>query len=291
MSQNNQERKSVKGYQILIIILAVILAAVSLLYFNQVKNMKQDFQVERDTLTSRLSNLKFEYDNVKTENDTMSYNLNVERERVDSLLQRLTSERSFNRAKIREYETKLGAMREVLTGYVKQIDSLNTLNKQLITENVEYRKQVTTERLRADKAEEKADELGTKVRKGAVIRAREIALVPLSRNDREVSRAARAERLRISFVLTANELAMPGERNVYVRVTGPDGYVLTTNTNALFNFEGDMITYTAAREVDYQLEDLSVSLFYNGSGITGGTYRVSVYMDGNLLGSNDILLR
>ena len=59
----------------------------------------------------------------------------------------------------------------------------------------------------------------------------------------------------------------------------------------LFDFEGDKITFSAARQVDYQNNDLSVSLFYNGSGITSGKYRVKIYTDGNLIGSNEIILR
>ena len=170
-------------------------------------------------------------------------------------------------------------------------DSLNTLNQKLVNENITYRKQITSARLRADKAEEKAQELSTKVQKGAVIRARDIALVALNRSDKVVSRAARAERLRVDFVLVGNELSQPGERNVYARIIGPDGYVLANRSNAAFNYEGDMITYSATRQVDYQNEDLSVSLFYNGTGITGGKYQVMIYIDGHLIGSNEIILR
>ena len=178
-----------------------------------------------------------------------------------------------------------------MRGYLHQIDSLNTLNQKLVNENITYRKQITSARLRADKAEEKAQELSTKVQKGAVIRARDIALVALNRSDKVVSRAARAERLRVDFVLVGNELSQPGERNVYARIIGPDGYVLANRSNAAFNYEGDMITYSATRQVDYQNEDLSVSLFYNGTGITGGKYQVMIYIDGHLIGSNEIILR
>ena len=70
-------------------------------------------------------------------------------------------------------------MRTIMRGYLRQIDSLNTLNKNLIKENVSYRKEISSANLRAEVAEEKASELSTKVRQGAVIRARGIRLVPL----------------------------------------------------------------------------------------------------------------
>lgn len=58
-----------------------------------------------------------------------------------------------------------------MKSYIRQIDSLNTLNKKLINENVTYRKEISSAKLRAEMAEEKAAELDNKVRVGAVIRA------------------------------------------------------------------------------------------------------------------------
>lgn len=285
------EEKSLKGYKIIIIVLAVILAALSFIYFGQMNNIKKEFAVERDTLTNRLIYMMQEYDNLETTNDTIAMNLDIEKERVDSLLQRLTSERNFNYAKIRQYEKELGTLRGVMRNYVHQIDSLNTLNKDLVRQVGDYRERVTTQTLRAQRAEEKADELTTRVSQGSVIRARDIALIPLNRNDREVTRARRAERLRVDFVLSANELAQPGSRPVYARFTGPDGYVMANLQGAMFEYEGERRTYSAMRDVDYQNDDLGVSIFFDGGGITDGKYSVEIYMDGRLAGSTDIILR
>lgn len=287
----NQQNKSVKGLKIMIIILALILGALSTLYFMQVREMRTEFAVERDTLTNRLTVLLSDMDSLQTTNDTITKNLETERFKADSLLKSLQKERSLSRAKIKDYEKRLGLMRGVMETYIHQIDSLNTMNQKLVKENIGYRKEVTTARLRADVAEEKATEYETKVRKGAVLRARNISLMALSSADREVTRASRAARLRVDCVLVGNELATPGSRSVYVRIIGPDGYVMATGGNALFEFEGDMVTYSATRSVDYQNEDLSVSLYYNGSGITGGKYKVLIYTDGALIGSSEIILR
>lgn len=290
-TDNRNAQKSIKGYQIVIVILALVLGALSFMYFHQTNRMKADFAVERDTLENHLSRIITDLDNLKTENDTINYNLGIEREKADSLMERLQKERNFSANKIRQYEKELGTMREVMRGFVYQIDSLNTLNKKLITENVDIRKQITTERLRADMAEEKADEMSTKIRKGSVVIARGISLVALNANDKEVTRASRAVRLGVDFVLTANELATPGERSVYARITGPDGYIMANAGNAVFPFEGDQLTYSATREIDYQNKDLSVRVYYTGGGITEGKYQVSIYMDGYKIGSNEIILK
>jgi hypothetical protein len=289
--EDEQPRKATKGYQIIIIVLAVILAGLSFIYFRQMRSLKEEYAIERDTLTNQITKLMGEYENIKTENDTIAYHLDMERDKVDSLMQSLTKEKTLNRQKIRQYEKELGTLRSVMRTYVHQIDSLNTLNKNLIAENVEYRKQVTTQRQRAEIAEEKADELSVKVRKGAVVRARDITLKALSKNDREVSRASRAVRLRVDLTLAANELAAPGERTLFVRIVGPDGYVMANADNAAFDFEGETKVFSARRDIDYQNQDLGVSLYYNGSGITGGKYAIEVYMDGYLIGSTELQLR
>ena len=188
-----RRKKSIKGLKIMIVILAVILGALSVLYFTQVKQMQADYAEARDTLTARLTMMLANYDTLSTENDTLAQHLTTERFKADSLLETLKNERVLTRRKIKDYEKRLGYMRTVMEGYIHQIDSLNTLNQKLVNENITYRKQITSARLRADKAEEKAQELSTKVQKGAVIRARDIALVALNRSDKVVSRAARAE--------------------------------------------------------------------------------------------------
>lgn len=283
--------KTLKGYKIVIVLLVIVLGGLSAIYFRQVNIIKKEFAVERDTLTSRLSAVRSDFANLKTENDSISYNLGVERDRVDSLIEQLQSERRLSYAKIRKYENQLAGMRKVMQNYVHQIDSLNTLNRRLINENRTYKKEVESHRLRAEVAEERAEELGTKVRIGSVVRARDIRLVPLSANDREVTRTKQAKRLRVDFTLSANELTNPGQRPVYVRITSPDGYVMANAESATFTYEGDKLIYSATREVDYQNQDLAVGVYYNGDGITGGQYLVEIYMDGNMIGSLKTMLR
>ena len=283
--------KTLKGYKIVIVLLVVILGGLSAIYFRQVSQIKKEFAIERDTLTSRLAAVRSDFANLRTENDSISYNLGVERGRVDSLIEQLQSERRLSYAKIRRYENQLAGMRKVMQNYVHQIDSLNTLNRRLISENRTYKKEVESHKLRAEVAEEKAEELGTKVRIGAVVHARDIRLVPLSAKDKEVTRAKMAARLRVDFTLAANELTEPGERAVYVRITSPDGYVMANAQSATFTYEGDKIIYSATRDVDYQNQDLAVGIYYNGEGITAGQYQVEIYMDGNMIGSLKTILR
>ncbi len=289
-----EQGKSIRGYRIVIIILAVLLVVLSALYFSIHRQQMVDNQLlqsDRDSIQNDLGRLMTDYDNLHVTNDSLTAEMTVERGRADSLMTRLKNERSWNLAKIKQYEKEVGTLRTIMKGYIQQIDSLNTLNKQLITENVGYRKQISSANLRADMAEEKATELDNKVKVGAVLRARDIRLAALNNNSREVSRIKNATRLRVDLTLSANELATPGNKTVYVRITSPDGYVLTTADMPTFEFEGDRLSYSAMREVDYQNQDLEVGIFFSGSKFTAGTYTIQLYADGRLIGSTEVAMK
>lgn len=207
--------KSILGYRIVIIILAVILAAITVLYYNIHRQQQADYDllvIDRDSIQNNLSDLMQDFDDLQLSNDTLSLQMGIERQRADSLMQRLKQERSWSLAKIKQYEKEVGTLRTIMRGYLHQIDSLNTLNKKLIDENVSYRKEITTAQMRAEMAEEKAQELNNKVRQGSVINARGIRMVALNARSKEVSRIKNAERLRVDFTLTANALRLRAKR-------------------------------------------------------------------------------
>ncbi len=292
--QGMNAEKSIRGYRIVIILLAVILAALSILYFNIHRQQQADYallEIDRDSIQNNLSNLMVDFDSLQFNNDSINATLAIERQRADSLMDRLKKERSWSYAKIKQYEKEVGTLQSLMRNYLRQIDSLNTLNQKLITENVGYRKEISSITQRAELAEEKATELDNMVKAGSVLKARSIRLTGLNNRGNEVSRIKNAVRLRTDFMLAANDLATPGDKTIYVRLIAPDGYVLSTEGAPSFEFEGERLSYSAERTIDYQNEDIEVGIFYSGSGFTAGTYTIQLYADGRLIGSSEISMR
>lgn len=288
--ENDAVKKSLRGYRVVIILLAIILAGLSVLYFNLNRQQQEDYrllQADRDTIQSNLTSLIHEYDNLKYQNDTIAAQL----VKANEMIEQLKRERRFNYNKLKAYQKEVGTLRAVMKSYLRQIDSLNTINKKVIGENVSLRKEISTANLRADVAEERASELQNKVAQGSVLRARDITLVPLTANDKLTSRVKNATTLRADFTVGANELAKAGYRQIYLCITSPDGYLLSTDAMPTFNYQGSKKGYSASREVDYQNEDIDVSIFYKGSGFIPGTYKVELYMDGNKIGATEVALR
>lgn len=289
----NESGNTFSGYKIIIVILAVVIVAISILFYLNVSELKQNkasLTADKELLESQLTTVVANLDSIQTTNVEINRNLELERHRADSLLTKLRAEQKWSYNKIKSYEKELGTLREVMKGYVQQIKELNETNKKLADENVRYQKEIKTATLRADVAEEQSEELTAKIRQGSVIQARELNIIPL-RGNREVSRIGRAENLKIELMLVANTIAIPGNRTVYARVIGPDGYALAKSEASLFTYQDSKITYTASREVDYQGKDLNVSLYYACEGLSAGKYTVEIYLDGYKIGTKAVEMK
>ena len=284
------DNKAVRGYRIVIIILAVILVALSVVYFNMHRQQQAEYALleeDRTKIQGYLDSLIVSFDDLQIQNDSITANL----EEANKIMEQLKNERRLNYAKIRAYEKEVGTLKSVMQGYLRQIDSLNNINQKLTKENISYRKEISSAKLRAEMAEERAEELNNKVRVGSVIRARAISITPLNAKSKEVTRVKSAARLRIECYLAGNELAEPGAKAIYVCVKSPEGYVLSRPDAATFEFEDEQKVFSNVREVEYKGDDLPVHIFVDGSGFTAGTYHVEIYTDGKLIGEADVALR
>jgi hypothetical protein len=245
-----------------------------------VESARRIFEDENAMLQRNAEDLVTELESLKDQNDTMM----VKYHEAVVMLEQLQKEKTYNYEQLAKYKKEVTTLRNVMKGYLRQIDSLNTINSNLQAQNVAYKKEINTANLRADVAEEKADELNTKVRIGSVIQAGGIRMAALNANSKEVKRIKMAKRLKVDFELAPNELAEPGEKTIYIRITGTDGYMLPASEVTVFNFEGSEMMASAKRKVDYENESVPVSIFYDGESFTKGTYKVDIYIDGRHCG-------
>ena len=289
-----RQRRSIKGLTTVAVILIVLLipaAYFSVSYAIKNKAISDDYAIvqsarmlfeEQNTMLQRdAESLVAELEDLKDRNDTML----VKYQEAVVMLEQLQKEKTYNYEQLAKYKREVETLRGVMRGYLRQIDSLNTINSDLQAQNVAFKKEISTAQLRADVAEEKADELNTKVRIGSVIRSSGVRMAMLNSNSKEVKRVRQASRIRVDFELTANELAEPGEKSIYICITAPDGYVLSSEDMILFMFEGEEMMASAMRKVDYENQSVPVSIYYDGAAFERGTYTVDIYIDGRHSGS------
>lgn len=293
--ENSKSQNATQGFKIIIVVLAVVVVAVSILFYTNVSSLKKEAAIlnaEKTSLQTNLTQVSDELGNIKTTNDALNASLEAERLRVDTLMTQLDKEKTSSKAAINKYKRELNNLKALVKKYAAQIDELNAANKKLSAENVKVKSDLKNTTLRAEAAEEDAKALSAMVKKGQVVAAREIELVNVKKNEKETARIKRARKLKIDFTLVSNNIANPGDRTVYARLIGPDGYLLTSNTNDLFEFNGEKIGYTSSRVIDYQNTDLKVSVYLEGvKDLEKGTYTVEIYMDGMLIGKKEVTSR
>ncbi|MBK7478937.1 MAG: hypothetical protein IPI69_03835 [Bacteroidales bacterium] len=266
------------------VILAVALIFLVVMYFDQKNNMVEIETVltqEKDSLANELRLMVHGYDTLKTDNDTLMANLQKERERIVQLL----SINASNVQLLKKYRAEIGTMRDIMKGYIVQIDSLNTLNQQLMAENIGFKQQITEVQNTNVELTKAKEELTSKVTVASVIQAKDINAVTLNKKRKETTRIANIDKLRICFTLRENPLATAGEKEVFMRIIRPDSLVITTSPDNLFDFNGDKLVYSASRLVDYMNQDIEMCIFLDNTGdFIEGTYSVELYLENNIIG-------
>lgn len=266
------------------VILAAALIFLVVMYFDQKNKMVEIETVltqEKDSLANELRLMVHGYDTLKTDNDTLMANLQRERDRIVQLL----SINASNVQLLKKYRAEIGTMREIMKGYIVQIDSLNTLNQQLMAENIGIKQQISEVQNTNVELTRAKEELTSKVSVASVIQAKDINAVTLNKKRKETTRIANIDKLRICFTLRENPIAAAGEKEVFMRIIRPDSLVITTSPDNLFDFNGDKLVYSASRLVDYMNQDIEMCIFLDNTGdFIEGTYSVELYLENNIIG-------
>ena len=148
-----------------------------------------------------------------------------------------------------------------MKSYIVQIDSLNTLNHQLTADAAAARREAAESRAANENSRDRF-RISGQVAAGAVIKSRGLSVAAYNASDKVTDRSSRVIRLLTTLSLVENEIAPRGPVRVYLRVKDPDG-ILLTNTTHSFNFNGQPIVASASREVDYQGQEVELSIYLN----------------------------
>ena len=286
-----------KRNNIIVIVLAVILAALAVMYFikdRDHRSIVKELNLEKDSIQMELSSLVTRYDSLAVETDTISDQLFVAQSKVKDLLLEIEQTKKVSLEQINSYQKQVTTLRGIMRDFVVQIDSLNRRNEQLMAENLEVKqqyKQVESEKLQL--AEEK-QLLERNLQRAAVLQVRDLIADALNSRNKETRFANRAEQIRVYLILAENVTARRGTKNIYVRIMRPDQLLMSKSENNVFQFEDLKIQYSATREVVYEGHDLPVAIFWDNAGepdFMPGKYTIDVFADGHNIGTTTLELR
>ena len=287
-----EKEKVLKVIAVSFAAVAVLLLGVLAWIWMDRSKMIDSLRVDKEDLTIQLQDLRLDYGNLNAHNDSLNVQLAVEREKVDQLIERVKQTEATNRTKIREYERELGTLRSIMRHYIVQIDSLNTLNTALRQDALAARDEARKSQREYNALKSTTDEYARKVEVGSVVKGRNFGLTAVTSAGKETDRSSRTEKLKCCLFLMENDIAKRGPRQVYIRVKGPDGVLMTGEGEWVFSSAGETMSYSASREVDYQGSDIELCIFYGQAGMfKKGVYHVDVYTAEAKLGSVEATLK
>jgi Tfp pilus assembly protein PilN len=289
-SPQGTKKSTPVGMIVTSIVLGVALVFLIFMYFdkkNKMIEMETALTQEKDSLANELRHMVVAFDTLKTNNDTLKAGVEKQKNKIVQLL----SVNASNVRLIKSYKNEITTMRDIMKSYIVQIDSLNTRNKMLTSENTEIKQQITEVRNTNTELSKVKEELSTKVEVASVIQAKNITAVSLNKKRKETTRIGNLDKLRICFTLRENPLAKPGQKDVYMRVIRPDSLVVTGSPDNLFEYKGNKIIYSANRQVDYMNQDIEVCIYMDNKGdFIIGNYSVELYLENNIIGRTNFML-
>jgi hypothetical protein len=285
---------------LLFIISTVLLLILLLPQIRSYKELAKEKETQRTLLQYELEDLMAAHDSIKISYgmlaDSLSIKDSVIRANADEIKQLLNYKWEYQKV-----NKKLELLRNITQGYVHQLDSLFTVNRDLKEENEKIRQQYASEQNRTRELSRDKEVLIEKMSQAAVLNTFNLTASTLrftgSGRERETDRADRVERVQVCFTLGENPLVEPGIKTLYIRIIRPDGVVVTQKIGEdyTFDFNGALLEYSIKKEIEYRQKDTEVCMYWGKKSkeeaAMVGIYNVFLYTDTHEIGKTTFELR
>ncbi|WP_418698335.1 hypothetical protein [Bacteroides sp.] len=290
---------AVKKNTLLIVVgslLILLLIGVTVLLISEKKTnneLVQEFQLEKEDLENQYTSFAQQYDELKltVSNDSLSVLLEQEQLKTQRLLEELRTVKSSNATEIRRLKNELASLRKVMIGYINQIDSLNRLTAHQKEIIADVTKKYNAASRQINNLSEEKKNLTKTVTLAAQLDATNISIQPTNKRGKVAKKVKDVVKFKINFSIVKNITAETGERTLYIRITKPDNDVLTKNASNTFPYENRELGYSIKKYIEYNGEEQNVTVYWDVEEyLYAGAYRVDIFADGTLIGSQGFTL-
>jgi hypothetical protein len=257
------------------------------------KELEQEFQLDKEDLENQYTDFAKQYDELRmtVSNDSLSGLLQQEQVKTQRLLEELRTVKSSNATEIRRLKKELTTLRKVMVGYINQIDSLNRLTahqKEVIAEVTQKYNDASRQ---INSLSEEKKSLNKKVSLAAQLDATNVYIQAVNKKGKVAKKVKDVTKFKIGFTIVKNITAETGERTIYIRITKPDNSVLTKSEGNTFSYENKQLTYSIKKYIEYNGEEQGVTVYWDvDEFLYAGSYRVDIFANGTLIGSQSFSL-
>jgi hypothetical protein len=258
---------------------------------------KENVKKEAENVKLELEALNAQYDNLKTNNKQMNDEIEAKKQEIGELQKQLEKHKddSYIIAKLkRETQT----LRDIMQHFVHEIDSLNTMNKNVIAEREVVKKELKTEKEKNTQLSKEKEDLQSTVNIAAMLKAVGLSVSGIDerrggKKQVVTQKAKHCDRIKIAFTLAENTVAKKGDRIVYARIISPEGKEITQTDDSthIFKFGKSHGYWATKKTVNYINENTDVILYANpkpGETFIKGKYMIEVNTDGSTIGNTTL---
>lgn len=269
-----------------------LIGAVAYLYVNldnqrrENKAMQELAELDKKEMENEYQQFANQYSEMRMQisNDSIVAQLTAEQEKTERLLKELKETKTSDAREIARLKRELTTVRAILRNYVIEIDSLNRLNKNLSEENSRIKGQYNEATRQIEGLNTERASLTEKVAIAAQLDATGISMQLKNKRGKSTDKTSKCKTVQVNFSIAKNVTTANGTKTFYVRISTPTGGVL--GGGGSFNYQNRHLEATMKKTIEYDGQEKALSLYWNVSqSLMEGTYQVSIFADGNMIGS------
>lgn len=252
----------------------------------KVQAIEELAELEKQEMENDYEQLGQQYGEMMSQltNDSLIAQLTREQMRAQQLLEELKKVKAGDAREITRLKKELNSVRAVLRSYIRQVDSLNQVNQSLRKENTQLSGRLEETNRQNQNLQHERETLTEKVTIAAQLDATAITMTALNKRNKVSKKMKDAKTLQVNFNISRNVTAENGQRTIFVRIQTPAGEVL--NGGGTFSYENRQLEYSMKKVIEYSGEETPVTVYWQvGEFLEAGEYRVSIFADGNMIGS------
>lgn len=289
------KNRSLKVILSIAVLLLVGTAFYSYSLYNESVETQRQLTEEKELVLKDLNNMAAQFDVAIGENEVANQKLVEARERIKGLMDSLKVSDNNVRSLWR-YKKKFLALQKEMDVILAENDSLKVENVLLATSLDSTRVELEASTMFNDSLLVQNTELADIVENASVLTTASLkgfgVIVRTSGKLIPTERARRADKIRVCYTVTKNNLVAKGDKEFFVQVLDPQSNVMGLNEQ--IQFDEVTLNYSLISKFNYESRNLDICEFIEARGtekFAAGRYIVNVFDQKSLVSTTEFTLK
>lgn len=293
-----EENKKSNNKLITIVLAVLLLAALAYTFYtgSEHKKLTDEIEAEKIEIGQNLDSMIVKYENAIAEKTSLSDELILERDRIIALRDSVKDLKASNYSLMRRFRGEISKLEESNKRLFLLNESLTNEN-QLLTSNLDSANvKISMQLAKNDTLTIQNLTLAEKVAIGSELKVRTAKVIAMKERNNgklvETSRSKNTDALRINLTIVKNEIAEPGDRQVYIQIEDSNGNTIAPKGEFMLS-DSTKVSYSDLSIVNYLNEELDlISLVeVDRDVMKTGLYTVNIFIDDKFVGVAKIALK